>query len=123
MNHHLMEILGREIIKSLPAEKREMYEYVVQKEDELAQWATTSEEFLALLVKHAPHRQAARHFNLTFGELMMTMREIEEEINQQLESKLKNVQWVDLTKTVRGRIGNFDENCKFYYFSVNQVHS
>lgn len=69
MNAHMMEILTREAIKSLPPDQKAIYEYVVQLEDELAQQARTSEEFLALLVEHSPHRHAAKHFNMSFGGL------------------------------------------------------
>lgn len=123
MKSHLMEILSREAIKSLPLEQREIYEYVVQLEDELAQQAATSEEFMALLVKYSPHRQAAQHFNLTFGQLMMTMHQIEDIINEQLEQKLKNVTWRDLTDTVRTRKGKMGEKVKYFYFSLNEAHS
>ncbi|UYZ22412.1 hypothetical protein [Mesobacillus jeotgali] len=123
MNSHLMEILSREIIKSLPIEQREVYEYVVQLEDQLAQQAETSEEFMALLVKHSPHRQAARHFNLTFGQLMAVMREAENFINQQMVRKLKNVTWLDLTKQVNSRKKVVNDKKKYFYFSVNEVHS
>jgi hypothetical protein len=123
MNSHLMEILSREIIKSLPLEQREVYEYVVRLEDDLAQQAETSDEFMSLLVKHAPHRQAARHFNLTFGQLMALMREAESFINQQLERKLENVTWLDLTEQVNSRKKVVNDKIKYFYFSVNEVHS
>lgn len=123
MNSHLMEILSREIIKSLPTEQREVYEYVVHLEDQLAQQAETSEEFMALLIKHSPHRQAARYFNLTFGQLMTLMREAENFINQQLERKLENLTWIDLTEQVLSRKKCAKDNVKYFYFSVNEVHS
>lgn len=123
MNSHLMEILSREIIKSLPIEQREVYEFVVQLEDQLAQQAKTSEEFMALLVKHSPHRKAAKHFNLTFGQLMSLMKEAENFINQQLEKKLEKLTWVDLTEEVNSRKKVVNDKIKYFYFSVNEVHS
>lgn len=123
MNSHLMEILSREIIKSLPIEQREAYEFVVQLEDQLAQQAETSEEFMALLVKHSPHRKAAKHFNLTFGQLMALMREAENFINQQLEKKLEKLTWVDLTEEVNSKNKAVNEKTKYFYFSVNEIHS
>lgn len=123
MNTHLMEILSREIIKSLPLEQREVYEYVVRLEDDLAQQAETSDEFMSLLVKHAPHRQAARHFNLTFGQLMTLMREAETFINQQLERKMKNVTWLDFTEEVNSRKKVVNDKIKYFYFLVNEVHT
>jgi hypothetical protein len=78
---------------------------------------------MALLVKHSPHRKAARHFNLTFGQLMAVMRETETFINQQLERKLENVTWLDLTEQVNSRKKDVKNNIKYFYFSVNEVHS
>ncbi|WP_436371453.1 hypothetical protein [Cytobacillus sp. BC1816] len=118
MNSHLMEIFSREIVKSLPPKQKEIYEYVVDLEEELAQKASTSEEFMALLVKHSPHRQAAEHFNLSFGQLMMIMHEIEDIISRELENKLNQVTWVEITDSVRARKkGN---KVKYFYFSLNE---
>lgn len=121
MNSHLMEMVSREIVKSLPPEQKDIYEFVVGLEEELAQKASTSEEFMALLVKHSPHRQAAAHFNLSFGQLMMTMHEIEDKINRQLENKLKHVTWVELTDSVRARKKR--NKVKYFYFSLNESKS
>jgi hypothetical protein len=118
MNLHLMEIVSREIVKSLPPKQKEIYEFVVGLEDELAQEASTSEEFMALLVKHSPHRQAANHFNLSFGKLMMTMHEIEDKITRKLEEKLRNVTWVELTDSVR--TNKKRNKVKYFYFSLNE---
>ncbi|WP_394137187.1 hypothetical protein [Cytobacillus oceanisediminis] len=123
MNSHLMEIISREIIKSLPPKQKEIYEFVVQLEDELAQNASTSEEFMALLVKHSPHRQAAEHFNLSFGQLIMTMHEIEDIINRKLENKLRNVTWVELTDSLRTRKKDRGNKVKYFYFSLNERQS
>ncbi|MCM3245878.1 hypothetical protein NX029_14325 [Cytobacillus firmus] len=121
MNSHLMEMVSREIVKSLPPEQKDIYEYVVGLEEELAQRASTSEEFMALLVKHSPHRRAAAHFNLSFGQLMMTMHEIEDKINMQLENKLTHVTWVELTDSVRARQKR--NKVKYFYFSLNESKS
>ncbi|KON88827.1 hypothetical protein AF332_19810 [Sporosarcina globispora] len=121
MNSHLMEIISREIVKTLPPKQKEIYEFVVGLEEELAQKASNSEEFMALLVKHSPHRQAAAHFNFSFGQLMMTMHEIEDIINRQLENKLNNVTWVELTDSPRAKKKR--NKVKYFYFSINESHS
>lgn len=117
MNGYLMEILAREIVQALPPLKREMYQYVVRQEDELARQASTSDEFMSLLIKHAPHRQAADYFRLTFGEFMAEMREIEKEIERQLNRKLQQVKWVDCTDVMQGGEPGLYET-KYFYFSV-----
>lgn len=117
MNRHLMEILTREIVNSLPKGKREMYQYVVRIEDELAQEVGTSEEFMGLLIKNAPHRQAAEHFHLSFGQFMVNMREIEKEIQQRLDAQLDQVKWFDCTNLMRQQ-RSAAENMKYYYFNI-----
>ncbi|MGM0754057.1 MAG: hypothetical protein ACQET6_19275 [Bacillota bacterium] len=123
MNEHLMEIAARDIVKGLPNEKREIYQYVVDLEDELASRSETSEEFMALLVKHSPHQQAASHFNMNFGELMKRMREIEQEINAKLDQKLRNVTWIDYTDTIRSMKGSEAINTSYFFFSMNHAYT
>lgn len=123
MNPHMMEILAREVIQSLPTDQKAIYKYVIQLEDELAKQATTSDEFMALLVKHSPHRQAAKHFNMTFGQLLMTMHSIEDIISEQLEKKTKNAIWIDVTEKVQARKKNKNEKVKYFYFSLDKIHS
>jgi hypothetical protein len=121
MNGYLIEILAREIVQALPPQKREMYQYVVRREDELARQASTSDEFMNLLIKHAPHRQAADYFRLTFGEFMAEMREIEKEIEKEIERqlnrKLQQVKWVDCTDAMQGG-GACPADTRYIYFSV-----
>ncbi|RIW29010.1 hypothetical protein D3H55_20010 [Bacillus salacetis] len=95
MNEHLMEMMARDIVAALPSQKRDVYQYVVGIEDELASQSQTTEQFMSLLAKHTPHKQAASHFNMTYGQLMKIMREIETEIDLQLKRKIKKVEWVD----------------------------
>jgi hypothetical protein len=117
MNENLMEILARDIVGALPPHKKEMYQSVVRLEDELARRASTADELMRLLIQHAPHRQAADHFGLPFGEFMVE-REIEKEIERQLNRKLEKVKWVDCTDVMMhgGEPGPTD--AKYFYFSV-----
>ncbi|GLI85208.1 hypothetical protein ANABIO32_29330 [Rossellomorea marisflavi] len=112
MNEHLMEIIGREIVASLPAPERSMYEFVTALEDEYASISATSEEFMQLLVKHAPHRQAAAHFSLSFGEFIQTMRKIEETINAEMDLRLSRMTWIDCTDRFR------QGDTQYFYFSM-----
>ncbi|MFC7785911.1 hypothetical protein [Rossellomorea sp. GCM10028870] len=123
MNEHLMEIVARDIVKGLPNKKRDIYQYVVGLEDELASRSETSEEFMALLVKHSPHQQAATHFKMSFGELMRRMREIEQEINAKLDQKLQNVTWIDYTDTIRSMKGTEAINSRYFFFSMNHAYT
>ncbi|BCB02040.1 hypothetical protein KH172YL63_01730 [Bacillus sp. KH172YL63] len=94
-----------------------MYQYVIRIEDELAQQAGTSEEFMGLLVKHAPHQQAAEHFHLSFGQFMVSMREIEEEIQQRLDTQIDRIKWLDCTPLMRQKRSAAD-HMKYFYFNI-----
>jgi hypothetical protein len=123
MNEHLMEIVARDIVGGLPKEKRDIYQYVVGLEDELASRAGTSDEFMALLVEHSPHQQAAAHFNMSFGELMNRMRDIEQEINIKLDQKLKHATWIDYTDTIRSIKGHDSGNTSYFIFSMDHAYT
>ncbi|MGM0846263.1 MAG: hypothetical protein ACQEUT_14900 [Bacillota bacterium] len=101
MNDNLMEILARDIVAGLPPYKKEVYQYVVRVEDELASQSKTSEQFMSLLVKNAPHKQAAAYFNMTYGQLMVLMREIESEIDEKLKRKMTNAKWIDCSDNLK----------------------
>jgi hypothetical protein len=95
MHEGLVEILLREMVSSLPNKKREIYQFIVSLEDELAARSTTSEQFINLLVLHAPHQQAAEHFKLSFGEVLTLMHDIEGELNEKIEMKISKLKWIN----------------------------
>jgi hypothetical protein len=45
MNEKLMEIFARNIVASLPTEKRRVYQFIESIEDRLAQQSETKEQF------------------------------------------------------------------------------
>ncbi|MGG3452114.1 hypothetical protein [Domibacillus aminovorans] len=118
MNEHLLEILTREIVASLSVERRQLYQFIVHLEDELAQQAETSDHFLSLLVKHAPHEQAAKHFNRSHGETIKLMKEIEKEIDEKLQLKIKKAKWIDCTKIIAKKRGRNSQKTSLYLFVI-----
>lgn len=117
MNDRLIEILLKNIVADLPEEKRQLYEYMVQFEDELAQQSETTEQFLSLLVQVTPHQKAAKHFNRSYGETMKLMQEIENEIDMKLRLKMKSKKWINCTDIVRKK-NNTPKNIQYYLFLV-----
>ncbi|MGM7702098.1 hypothetical protein ACSVDE_10260 [Pseudalkalibacillus sp. Hm43] len=100
MNDYLSEMLIREIVKSLPEQKRKVYEYIVDKEEYLAQQSVTSAEFIDKLQMHSPYRQAAKHFRQPIREIDRLMKDIEKTIDAELHIKLNELQWLDCTDLV-----------------------
>ncbi|WP_167578612.1 hypothetical protein [Jeotgalibacillus proteolyticus] len=115
-----MEILAREIVESLPELKRNLYQYIVNVEDSLAARSATSEQFMALLVKTAPHQQAAEHFGLSCEKVIMLMRQIEKDIDDQLNDKIKKARWMDKTEEMRQITGNTDEKKTYFLFTIER---
>jgi len=95
-----MEIFARNIVASLPTNKRRLYQFIESIEDRLAQQSDTKEQFLTLLKEQSPHQQAADRFNMSLDETVKLMHEIEDEINEKLERKIKNYKWIDCTEQV-----------------------
>lgn len=118
MNEHLAEILIKEIVASLPIERRQLYQYIVRLEDELAQQAKTSDHFLSLLAEHAPHEQASTHFNRSYGETIKLMKEIEQEIDEKLQLKMKKAKWIDCTDILSQKRKAASNKTALYLFVI-----
>ncbi|TDL31335.1 hypothetical protein E2R51_13255 [Jeotgalibacillus sp. S-D1] len=118
MNGHLMEILAREIIAALPDDKRMLYRYIESMEDSLAEQSQTSEQFMSMLVKHAPHQKAAEHFNLPYEKVLFKMRKIEKEIDDKLNERLKKAQWIDRTEEVLVKRGSVQGQSAHFLFII-----
>jgi hypothetical protein len=118
VSDRIIELLIKSVVATLPKEHQQLYEYIVDLEENLAKESQTSQEFLSLLVKYSPHQQAARRFNLDYEETIKLMREIEGEINKKIDIRLKNKVWMDCTEEVRKRKGKESGNNTFYFLSI-----
>jgi predicted translin family RNA/ssDNA-binding protein len=116
MNEKMMEVFVRTIVASLPRKRRKLYQFIEGMEDSLARQSDTREEFLALLREHSPHQQAADRFNMSIEETVRFMHDIEDEISEKLENKLKNYKWIDFTEQLHGK--QVENNRSVQYFFV-----
>lgn len=117
MNETLMEFLLRDEVRKLADRKREVYQFIVQEEDRLAEKATTANQLLQLLMKHKPHQLAASHFDLPYTEVFCLMQEIEAELNERIEVRSKQVKWIDYTKKMKQ--SNASDHKKQLFLFVN----
>ncbi|GGD23047.1 hypothetical protein [Pontibacillus salipaludis] len=97
MSDYLVKQLTDKIVRALPKEKKDIYNYVMRMEDDIEKEVATSAEFLDYLRSEAPHKLAAEHFELTLSELLQIMKDVEIDIDQQLTSMMNEVKWVDCT--------------------------
>jgi predicted translin family RNA/ssDNA-binding protein len=116
MNEKMMEVFVRNIVASLPRNRRKLYQFIEGIEDSLAQQSDTREEFLSLLREHSPHHQAADRFHMSIEETVRFMHDIEDEISEKLENKLKNYKWIDFTEQLYGN--QVEKNRSVQYFFV-----
>lgn len=110
----MMEVFEKNIVDNLPTKKRELYQFIVGIEDKLAQQAETKEQFLMLLKKHLPHLQAAHRFDMTLQEIVNLMHEIEDEINNRLENKMRRYQWIDYTEHAQANHHVIQTNTQYF---------
>ncbi|MDQ0999738.1 hypothetical protein QFZ28_000138 [Neobacillus niacini] len=114
MNERIMEIFARNIVASLPRRKKRIYQFIESVEDMLAQQSETREQFLNLLKDQSPYHQAASRFNMTIGETVRIMHEIEDEITKKLELKIKNYKWIDYTNRVNKFCTKTNNNKQYF---------
>ncbi len=97
MNERLKGFLQRNEIGRISKELRELYEYIVNEEDQLADKADSVDQFLQLLVTHSPYELAASHFNMSTERVFQLMRKIEEDLHERIETRYKKSRWIDYT--------------------------
>ncbi|MGM0920481.1 MAG: hypothetical protein ACQEWW_04515 [Bacillota bacterium] len=116
MNEKLMNILTRSIIAGLPQKKKNLYQYIESLEDRLASQCETKEQFLNLLIQRSPFQQAANHFCMTVDETYRLMKQIENEINRELEKKIDKHKWIDYTEKVIKNQEKTKQKMKYFLF-------
>ncbi|WJE16290.1 hypothetical protein QRD89_02750 [Halobacillus sp. ACCC02827] len=106
MSHYLRNILKKNVLLQMNPDKRELYTYVIQMEDELAETVSTPDDFIRLISSDQPHRKAARRFGMTLFELLQTMKDLERDIHQHTLEMEAAVRWIDYTEKM-GREDGF----------------
>ncbi|WP_101845299.1 hypothetical protein [Halobacillus sp. Marseille-P3879] len=117
LSDYLIKLLTDKIVGTLTKDQKEIYNYVTQMEEDVAEEVTTEQDFLVRLKSDSPHERAARHFDMTFLELINKINRIDEEIARQLETKLDLVRWIDCTELVRSKV-NINKNQKVFFLSL-----
>lgn len=97
MNEKLMDFLLRSEVGKIAEEKRKLYQFIVDEEDQLALRADTADQFLQLLASHSPYELASYHFNLPSEKVFRLMNKIEAELNERIQARYKKVKWIDYT--------------------------
>lgn len=97
MNERLMEFLWKSEVSRLSAEKKRLYQFIVEKEDNLAEGAVTVEDFYERLMTQSPVELAVAHFKLPYNKIVKSLMEIEMELAHKISVRSNNVKWIDFT--------------------------
>lgn len=96
MNEIALHFAAQAEIQKLPEKQREIYEYVVNYEESLADRAATEEEFKVLLLSREPYEAAAQLFRMTGLEIVEIVNHCERQIQTNVSERMKRVGWFKL---------------------------
>ncbi|MFP3356405.1 hypothetical protein R0K17_03520 [Planococcus sp. SIMBA_143] len=109
MNDGMIAYLLKSEVAKLGEEQRQLYRFIIELEDALAEQADTVEEFRRLLVLHSPFEQAAYRFNRSLKEVSIMMQQIEAELGDKIEARRERAKWLDYTDRFAGEAGQEDK--------------
>ncbi|RLJ91337.1 hypothetical protein [Planococcus citreus] len=114
MNDGMIAYLLKSEVAKLGEEQRQLYRFIIELEDALAEQADTVEEFRRLLVLHSPFEQAAYRYNRSLKEVSAMMQQIEAELGDKIEARRERAKWLDYTDRFAGETGREDK--QFFLF-------
>lgn len=109
MNDGMMAYLLKCEVAKLSEDKKQLYRFITDLEDALAEQADTVEEFRGLLTVHSPFEQAAARFNRSFAEISAKMQAIEAELARNMQARCERAKWLDYTDCLVGEAGQADK--------------
>lgn len=109
MNDGMIAYLLKCEVARLTEDQRQLYRFITDLEDALAEQADTVEEFRRLLALHSPFEQAAYRFNCSFAEVSEAMKKIEAELGDKIEARCERAKWLDYTDCLIGESGQADK--------------
>ncbi|KMJ57557.1 hypothetical protein AB685_16280 [Bacillus sp. LL01] len=112
MKESLYRYLTKCSVAELPPEKQLFYNFVQDVEYSYEEQAENPDQYFDLLVKHHPYVQAAKHFHMPVETARDLMLEIEQEIKNNADNRMKQVFWVDYTK----QVSDIERSNKQYFF-------
>lgn len=116
MNSILLGFFQRNAVLKLPDRKREIYQFIEGKENQLEEVATNEEHFIRLLCERSPFKAAADHFSLDISYIKDLMDEAQEEIDRVIDERCNRMKWIDCTDMMRYAEGK-DNQWAFIFVS------
>jgi len=97
INPILVQFLYRSAIANLSDKKREIYQYIERKEDELEKIASNEKQFIQLMHEKSPFKEAADYFLLDISSIKEVMEEAQAEIDMMIMKRSNRMRWIDYT--------------------------
>lgn len=101
VNPVLVQIFYRSAIANMPEKKREIYQYITTKEEELEKIAVSEKQFMELMVNHSPFKEASSYFSLSLSATKEIMDEAQAEIDLMIMTRINQMRWINYSKTDR----------------------
>ncbi|MGP7818054.1 hypothetical protein [Niallia sp. 01092] len=117
INPILIEFLLRSAVKNLPAKKREIYQYIESRENELEEVALNETHFIQLMNEKSPFKEAAVHFSVDILAIIDAMNEAQAEIDRVIKERCNRMKWIDCTELQRSKHKLKDNKLSFIFVS------
>jgi hypothetical protein len=117
MNPILRGFLHRSAVLKLADRKREIYQFIESKENQLEEIAINEEQFIQLLCEKSPFKAAADHFSLHISYIKSLIDEAQAEIDQAIDERCNRMEWIDCTEMMRHAKGRKDNQWAFIFVS------
>lgn len=111
MNRNLNEPLREMIIHHILTEKERLfYKKVLNTEDNIAEQASTAEQFIKSLQSTHLYDHIAREYSLTVPKVLEVLSDIEERIGRRMQEMQGETEWFDCTNMIQS-----DGTSKLFY--------
>lgn len=117
LNPILVQFLYRSSIEQLPEKKREIYQYIERKEEELETIADDEKHFIQLMKEKSPFIEASTHFSLDTSTIKNIMDEAQIEIDSMIVTRFNKIKWIDYTDGEKTKAEKTNKEWKFIFMS------
>ena len=117
MNPILIEFLHRSAVSKLANDKREIYQFIENKENQLEDISVNEKQFMQLMIEQSPYKAAAEYFSLDISSIKAVMDEAQAEVDRMINERCKHIRWIDCTDMMRKKRGRKDKQWSFLFVS------
>ncbi|WP_251528116.1 hypothetical protein [Metabacillus litoralis] len=117
INPIIIEFLHRSAVSKLSDQKREIYQFIESKENQLEEISFNEKQFIQLMSERSPYKAAATHFSLDILSIKDVMDKAQAEIDWTINERCSRIKWIDCTDMMRNKQGRKDNQWSFIFVS------